>query len=248
MIYLGSGILGVGGLLTFCTYVVEGGERALIFNKFFWKGVGEKAYGEGLHFRIPLLQETIKIDIRLNYHLIETRTSTKDLQNVEISVRILYKPDETKLYNLYILQQKEYAQRSIPQITHEIIKSVVARYNAEQLLQQREKVSDEIKNGMILKAQEFNLIFSDVAIIHIEFSKEFRSAIENKQVSQQMAERAKFIVQKSEEEKKLTIIRAEADSESATLFNEAISKHGTAFLELKKNRSCKGNNRKSIKN
>jgi len=42
---------------------------------------------------------------------------------------------------------------------------------------------------MILKAQEFNLIFTEVAIIHIEFSKEFRVAIEDKKVSQQMAER-----------------------------------------------------------
>lgn len=49
-----------------------------------------------------------------------------------------------------------------------------------------------------------------------------------------MAERAKFIVMKSEEEKKLTIIKAEAESESATIFNEAINKYGSTFLELKR--------------
>jgi len=41
-----------------------------------------------------------------------------------------------------------------------------------------------------------------------------------------MAERAKFIVMKSEEEKKLTIIRAEAESESAKIFNNAINQYG----------------------
>jgi len=57
------------------------------------------------------------------------------------------------------------------------------------LITQREKVSAEIKSGLVSKAKEFNVIVEDVAILHIEFSKEFRDAIEQKQVSQQMAER-----------------------------------------------------------
>ena len=77
----------------------------------------------------------------------------------------------------------------LPSITHEVIKAVVARYNPEQLITQREKVSLEIKQGLVSKASEFNIILDDVAILQIEFSKEFRDAIENKQVSQQMAER-----------------------------------------------------------
>ncbi len=71
----------------------------------------------------------------------------------------------------------------------ETIKAVVARYNPDQLITQREKVSQEIKQILVTKAKEFNIILDDVAILHIEFSKEFRDAIEAKQVSQQMAER-----------------------------------------------------------
>lgn len=225
MMKVGGFFVTVGGVMTFCTYVVDGGEKALIFDKL--RGLRTKVYGEGLHFKIPFIQDPILFDVRLTPNVLETKTPTKDLQIVEISVRILFKPNEEQLYYIYKDQGKNFSDRVIPSITHEIIKSVVARYNADQLLTQREKVSLEIKNGLINKANDFNLIFEDVAIIHIEFSKEYREAIESKQVSQQMAERAKFIVQKSEEEKKLTIIRAEAESESARIFNEAINKHGT---------------------
>jgi regulator of protease activity HflC (stomatin/prohibitin superfamily) len=65
----------------------------------------------------------------------------------------------------------------------------VARYNPDQLITQREKVSNEIKQILIVKAKEFHIILEDVAILHIEFSNDFRAAIEMKQVSQQMAER-----------------------------------------------------------
>ena len=177
----------IGGIMTFCTFVVDGGEKALIFNKI--GGLKQKVYGEGIHFKVPLLQDPILFDVRLTPNVLETKTPTKDLQNIEISVRILFKPNDQNLYFIYKDQGKNFSDRVIPSITHEIIKSVVARYNADQLLTQREKVSLEIKQGLINKANEFNLVFEDVAIIHIEFSKEYREAIESKQVSQQMAER-----------------------------------------------------------
>ena len=187
MMKVGGVFVTLGGVMSFCTYVVDGGEKALVFDKL--RGLKQKVYGEGLHFKIPLIQDPIIFDVRLTPNVLETKTPTKDLQNIEISVRILFKPNEQHLYYIYKDQGKNFSDRVIPSITHEIIKSVVARYNADQLLTQREKVSLEIKQGLINKANEFNLIFEDVAIIHIEFSKEYREAIESKQVSQQMAER-----------------------------------------------------------
>jgi len=234
MIYLGGASIAVGFGLSFCTFVVDGGEKALMFDAITGRGVGQKVLGEGIHFRIPKLYEPIIFNVRMTPHVIETKTPARDLQLVNISVRILERPDVQFLAKLYIDQRQNYAERVLPNITHEIIKAVVARYNPDQLITQREKVSLEIKQGLVAKAKEFNVILDDVAIIHIEFSKEYRDAIEAKQVSQQEAERAKFIVMKSEEEKKLTVIRAEAESESAAIFNESIEKFGRAFLELKR--------------
>lgn len=234
MIYFGGASIVAGIGLSFCTFVVDGGERAIMFDAISGRGVGQKVLGEGLHFRIPKLYEPIIFNVRMTPHVVETKTTARDLQIVNISVRILERPDVQFLTKLYLDQRQNYAERVLPNITHEIIKAVVARYNPDQLITQREKVSLEIKQGLVSKAKEFNIILDDVAIIHIEFSAEYRDAIEAKQVSQQEAERAKFIVMKSEEEKKLTIIRAEAESESAEIFNNSIEKFGRAFLELKR--------------
>lgn len=234
MLYLGGAMIGGGIALSYFTFVVDGGEKALMFDAITGRGVLEKVYGEGIHFRFPVLFEPIIYSVRLTPREISAKTSARDLQLVSITVRVLEKPDEDSLRKLYLDQRQNYAEKILPNLTHETIKAVVAKYNPDQLITQRENVSMEIRQGLVNKAKEFNIIISDVAIIHIEFSKEYRHAIESKQVSQQMAERAKFIVMRSEEERKIAVIRAEAESESAKLFNEAITQHGNAFLELKK--------------
>ena len=69
---------------------------------------------------------------------------------------------------------------------------------------------------------------------HLQFSQEFSQSIEAKQVAQQDAERAKFVVQMKEEEKKATIIRAEGDAQAATMVSEAINKHGPGLVAIRK--------------
>lgn len=234
LISIGGGLVAIGGLTSFCTFTVDGGEKALMFDAITGRGVKDKVYGEGIHFKIPFLYEPIIYSVRLNPVTIETKTPARDLQLVDITVRILEKPDESNLKSLYLNQQKAYATRVLPNLTHETIKAVVSRYNPDELITQRENVSMEIRQGLVNKAKEFNIIIKDVSILGIDFSKEYRFAIENKQVAQQMAERAKFIVMKSEQEKRITVIKAEAESESAKLFNQAIAEYGVAFLELKK--------------
>lgn len=224
--------VGVG--LTRFTFIVDGGQKALMFDTITGRGVTEKVHGEGIHFKIPVFYTPIIFSVRLNPVVVETKTPARDLQLVDITVRILEKPDEDNLRQLYLDQRENYAKTILPNLTHETIKAVVSKYNPDQLITQRENVSFEIRTGLVNRAKEFNIIIHDVSIINFEFSKEYRNAIENKQVSQQMSERTKFLVMKAEEQKKITVIKAEAESESATIFNEAINQHGDAFLELKK--------------
>ena len=201
---LGSAMLFVGVGASRFTFVVDGGERAIMFDSITGSGVRDKVLGEGIHFRIPYLLEPIKFNVRLSPLDINTKTEARDLQKVSISVRILERPIEANLKKLYLDQKQNYAKKALTNITHEQIKVVVARYNPEELITQRENVSMEIRQGLVARAREFNIDVRDVSILHVEFSNEFRTAIENKQVSQQMAERAKFVVMKSEQEKKIT--------------------------------------------
>merc|ERR1712085_214900 len=96
-------------------------------------------------------------------------------------------------------------------------KSVVAQFNASELVQQREVVSRLIRDRLTKRARDFNILLDDVSITHLNFSPEYEKAVESKQVSQQQAERAKFLVLQALEEKKKTIIHAEGEKQSAVL-------------------------------
>lgn len=172
--------------------------------------------------------------MRTRPQLIHSQTGTRDMQTVELSLRILFRPKEEGLR--YILDNLgiDYDQRAIPSIGNEVLKSVVAQYNADQLLTQREKVSLEIREVLAKRAKEFEIILDDVSITHLQFSKDFAQSIEKKQVAQQEAEKSKFIVMIREQEKAAAILRAEGDAEAARLVSEAMAKYGQGLVAIRK--------------
>ena len=105
------------------------------------RGVLPKAIGEGTSFKIPILQQPIIMDIRSRPKEIRSITGTKDLQMVNIYLRVLSRPREEKLSVIYQKYNTNWEERVIPSIGNEVLKSVVAQYNAEQLLSMREKIS-----------------------------------------------------------------------------------------------------------
>jgi prohibitin 2 len=74
---------------------------------------------------------------------------------------------------------------------------------------------------------------ADVSITHLTFSREYTNAVEAKQVAQQEAERAKYVVMKANQEKEAIIIKAEGEAQSAALVGKAI-KENPAFIKLRK--------------
>ena len=73
-----------------------------------------------------------------------------------------------------------YEEKILPSIANEVLKSVVAQYDADQLIKMREKISQEIKENLIERAKEFKIVLEDVSITHLSFMKEYASAIEAK--------------------------------------------------------------------
>lgn len=188
----------------------------------------------GTHFLIPWLQTPIIFDVRTRPRNITTTTGTNDLQVVNLSLRVLSKPNEHQLPELYRRLGLDYDERVLPSIGNEVLKATVAQYNADQLLTMRDQVSKDIREGLTARAKEFNILLDDVSVTHINFSREFSAAIEQKQVAQQEAERSKFVVLKAEQEKLAAIIQAEGESEAAQLISDALSKHGDGLIAIRR--------------
>ncbi|RAO66137.1 uncharacterized protein BHQ10_002149 [Talaromyces amestolkiae] len=213
-------------------YDVKGGSRAVIFDRL--SGVQEKVIGEGTHFLIPWLQRSIIFDVRTKPRNISTTTGSKDLQMVSLTLRVLHRPEVPNLPKIYQSYGTDYDERVLPSIGNEVLKAIVAQFDAAELITQREAVSNRIRTDLMRRAEQFNIALEDVSITHMTFGKEFTRAVEQKQIAQQDAERARFIVERAEQERQANVIRAEGEAESAEIISKAVAKAGTGLIEIRR--------------
>lgn len=174
------------------------------------------------------------MDVRSKPREIPSVTGTKDLQMVNLKLRVLWRPVEEELPQLYRELGIDFDERVLPSIGNEVLKSVVAQYNAEELLSKRAEVSARIKQDLIKRAKHFHLTLDDVAITHLTFGREFTKAIESKQVAFQEAERQQWIVEKAEQERQAAVTRAQGEAEAAYIITQAMEKTGSALIEVRR--------------
>ena len=212
--------------------VVQPGHIGIVYNRI--GGLNERSVcNEGINFLMTWLQRPIVFDVRTRPQIINSQSGSKDLQMIQISLRVLVKPDQTNLPYIYRTLGENYEERVLPSIVNEITKAVIAQFNASELLTKRDFVSRLIREELVKRAGQFKIIVEDVSITHLAFSAEYTAAVEAKQVAQQDAERAKYVVDKAIQEKRKIIIKAEGEAKSAELIGKAIQ-NNPAFIQLRR--------------
>ena len=203
--------------------------------------VNEGTLQEGMHFKIPFIQEVVKIDNRIQKIEVNTEAFSKDLQSVKTVLAINYRVDTAKSDSIYKNIGANYEDVLVTPAVNEVLKAITATYTAEESVTNRQLISDGLVTGLNEKLNDIGLYVTDVNIIDFDFSEAFISAIEEKQVAQQKLLKAKT-------DKQTSITNAEAEAEAAKIkaegeaeANKTLSKSLTSeVIANKKIEKCDG--------
>jgi len=187
------------------------GQRGVVLN---FGAVQDNVLGEGLHFRIPVVQEVILLDVRVQKVVTDTIAASSDLQDVTSSIALNYHLIPDKANIVYQTIGISYRERIIDPAILEVVKAVSARYSAEELITKRPQVSEAMRTSLMERLERYNIEVDAFSIVAFSFSKVFTEAIEAKQTAEQLALKAKRDLErvKIEAEQKVTAAKAEAES------------------------------------
>lgn len=190
---------------------IGAGERGVVLN---FGAVQDNVLGEGLHFRIPIMQSIAIMDVKVQKAVTDATSASSDLQDVTSSVALNYHIIPDKVNSVYQTIGVEFKERVIDPAIQEVMKAVSAKYTAEELITKRPSVSGAMRESLAERLMGYNIAVDEVSIIGFSFSKIFMEAIESKQTAEQLALKAKRDLEriKIEAEQKITAAKAEAES------------------------------------
>lgn len=202
--------------------IVGAGERGVLMR---FGEVQDKILSEGIHFIIPLVNTVEKLSIRIQKQELSTEASSKDLQDVYADVALNWHiiPTETNSLFQEIGDRQAVIDRIINPALEEVLKAVIAKYTAEEMITQREAAKAEIDQLLLARLRAYHIAIDDIALVQVQFSDRFSDAVEAKQIAEQEAKRAGFMVQKAIREAEVKVNLAKGEAEAHRLIRETLT-------------------------
>ena len=185
--------------------------------------VSSSVLGEGLHLKIPFIQQVVQIDNRVQKAEVDCSSASKDLQTVTSTIALNYKVRNSASADIYQNVGPDFESIIVSPAIQECVKAVTAKYTAEQLITERQSIGDQMKDLLGEKINSYGIDIEIFNIITFEFTDEYNAAIEAKQTAQQNALKAEQDLQRIKVEAEQTVAKAQAEAEAYRLKSEQIS-------------------------
>ncbi|MEJ2313917.1 MAG: prohibitin family protein [Nitrospirota bacterium] len=199
---------------------VGAGERGVVMN---FGAVQDKVLNEGLHLMVPVMQEVVKVDVKVQKSQTDAVAASADIQETRSTIALNYHIQPDRANWVYQNIGTGFKDRIIDPAVQEVVKAVTAKYTAVDLITKREKVSDDMKALLKERLLDYGITVDAFAIVDFQFSKQFAQAIEEKQVADQRVLKSQRDLERIKIEKEQKITQAQAEAESLRLQKQNVS-------------------------
>ncbi|MGH9986892.1 MAG: prohibitin family protein [Nitrososphaeraceae archaeon] len=253
------GVIIAGILIATSIKIVDAGNRGVLLS--FGAVDTTRSLSEGLHFVVPVRDSVVQMEVRTQKIVEDAASASGDLQEVRTQVALNYHVDPDSAQLVYKQLGLDYANRVIIPAIQESVKQVTARYNAEELITQREAVKTEIEQQIRTRLVSYNIIVDAMSITEFQFSQEFVQAIEAKVAAQQRALQAQNELRRIEIEaqqaearavgeqqaniaraegvRQANVLQAQGEAQAITTIDEQL-RNSPTYLEWLKSQSWDG--------
>ncbi|MFM8323104.1 MAG: prohibitin family protein, partial [Chloroflexota bacterium] len=224
-------------------------ERGVVISAVAEKGYREEALQPGLNWVIPFFEtvrtysiskQTYTMTIASNEGAVQGDDSvtarTADGQEIYIDASVIYAIDPAKVIQTHITWQDRYTDNLVRPLARGIVRGVISQYGVEDVITaKRDEIADKITETMRQKLDENGLLLSDFVLRNITFSEEYAASVEQKQIAEQQAQQARFVVEQRRQEAEqarqqaqgladAVVIQAKGDAQARLVQAEAESK------------------------
>jgi len=207
--------------------IIPAGHRGVVL---FWGSVENRIMGEGLNFKVPIAENVIKVDVKVQPHPFkEIDASSKEYQMVKMTGMMNFHIDPSFVNDLYQKVGLDFADKVIDPAFNDFVKEVVPTYPIGEILPKREEIRKRAMTKLGDNLSRYHIIVDDIYFANIRFSPGYEGAVEAKQVAQQQVETQKQVLAQREIEAQQKVATAKGEAESILVVAQGQAKANDAL-------------------
>ncbi|MDX9850588.1 MAG: prohibitin family protein [Anaerolineaceae bacterium] len=240
---------------------IEPQERAVVISAVSPKGYREQALQPGLQWIIPGLENVKRYPISKQSYTMSVAPSegeyvgddsitarTSDGQQIFVEASVIYSINPTSIIKVHIEWQDRYSDGLVRPVTRSVIRDAVSQFGVEEVYSsKREELTLMISQNMTEKLEQNGLIMDQFLLRNITFSEEYAASVEQKQIAEQLAQQAIFVVEQKKQEAEqarqtaegvadASVIRSKGEAEARLIQAEAEAKSLLLIAEAVRDR------------